>query len=71
MTSQFFVDEANNDEDHFYLDIVGKGSIVIVSNQDGVSVDIYKGGSVGEMSEAEPPIFSGYVLNSDFGDDDA
>ncbi len=68
--SQFSVDEANNDDEHFYVDIAGKGSVVIISNQDGVSVDIYKGGSVGNMEDADDPIFSGYVFNGDFDDED-
>lgn len=57
---QFRVDEDNNDDEHFYVDIAGKGSVVIISNKDGVSVDIYP------LNVVDAPIFSGYVLNEDF-----
>ena len=57
---QFRIDEDNSIDDHLYVDIAGKGTVCIISNEDGVSVDIY------QFHIADEPIFSGYVLNEDF-----
>ena len=62
--SQFRIDNDNNDEEHFYVDIAGKGTVCIISNADGVSVDIFP------FYVVDEPIFSGYVLNSDFEEDE-
>lgn len=56
----FRVDAVNNDEEHFFVDIAGKGSVMIVSNEDGVSVHIFP------FHIVDKPISSMYVLNSDF-----
>ena len=61
--SQFRVDNDNNDDEHFYVDIAGKGTVVIVSNMDGVSVDIFP------FHVVDEPIFTGYVLNEDFNEE--
>lgn len=55
----FDVDEANNDEEHFYVDILGRGTVAIIANDDGVSVDIYP------LHATEHPVASMYVLNED------
>jgi hypothetical protein len=60
MSSQFTVDTDNSNDEDFIVDIAGKGSVIIKSNQDGVSVDIYP------MHVVDEPIFTGYVLNNDF-----
>lgn len=61
--SQFFVDKDNNDDEHFFLDVAGKGTVMIVSNDTGVSVDIFP------AQVADKPIASMYVLNEDFNED--
>lgn len=58
--SQFTVDELNSNKEDLIVDILGKGTVIIKSNGDGVSVDIYP------MHVVDEPIFTGYVLNEDF-----
>lgn len=61
--NQFYVDKDNNDDEHFFLDVAGKGTVMIVSNDTGVSVDIFP------AQVADKPIASMYVLNEDFNED--
>lgn len=56
----FYVDVDNNDEEHFFVDIEGRGTVMIVANQDGVSVDILP------LHVVDEAIASMYVLNEDF-----
>lgn len=58
--SQFLVDAVNSNDEDFYVDIAGKGTVLIKSNQDGVSIDVYP------ACLADKPLFSGYLLNSEF-----
>lgn len=64
VANQFYVDKDNNDDEHFYVDIAGKGTVCIISNQDGVSVDIFP------LHVADEPLASMYVLNDDFTEEE-
>lgn len=61
--NQFFIDEDNSIDDDLVIDIAGKGTVIIKSNSDGVSVDIYP------LHVVDEPIFTGYVLNEDFNEE--
>lgn len=63
--SQFHVDKNNNDEEHFFVDIAGKGSVVIISNETGVSVDLYP------LHVVDAPLASMYLLNDDFYEEES
>lgn len=60
----FRVDEDNNDDEHFYVDVLGKGTVMIIANQDGVSVDIFP------FQVVDKPLASMYVLNEDFEEEE-
>ena len=62
--NDFYIDEDNSMNEDLFVDIAGKGTVVIKSNSDGVSVDIYP------FHVVDEPIFTGYVLNSDFNEEE-
>jgi hypothetical protein len=64
MSSQFRVDEDNNDDEHFYVDIAGRGTVVIVSNRDGVSVDVYP------LHVVDEPLATFWLTDDDFQEEE-
>lgn len=57
---QFQIDADNSDEENLYVDIEGKGTVAIKSNQDGVSIDVYP------FHVVEEPISTLWLTNDDF-----
>ena len=37
----FVIDKENSDEEHMYIDVMGKGTVMIDNTQDGISVEIF------------------------------
>jgi len=67
MTSNvFYIDEVNSDEEYLYVDIIGKGTVVIKNESEGIVVDIFGIDSeVGDMRDARDPVASTWAHNNE------
>lgn len=64
--NDFYIDEDNSDSEYLYVDIAGKGTIVIKNESEGIVVDIYGIDSkVGDMMNAHEPVASTWVTNDE------
>ena len=62
----FYIDKDNSDDEYLYVDVIGKGTVVIKKEDEGIVVDIFGIDSkVGEMSEARDPVATTWVHDSD------
>ena len=56
----FYVDEANSDDEHFYVDIPFRSMTVVITRTDeGVVVDVYP------LAVADEPLASTYAFTAD------
>lgn len=66
MKNSFHIDEDNSDNEYLYVDVVGKGTVVIKKEDEGIVVDIFGIDSkVREMSKARGPVATTWVHDND------
>ena len=66
MTNSFYVDMDNSDDEYLYVDVIGKGTVVIKKEDEGIVVDIFGIDSkVGDMSKARGPVATTWVHDND------
>ena len=66
MNKTFYIDKDNSDDEYLYVDVIGKGTVVIKNESEGIVVDIFGIDSkVGDMSDAREPVASTWAHDND------
>ena len=60
MNKTFYIDEYNSDAKDLYVDVLGKGTVIIKNKKDALAVYIYP------FQVVDKPIFSVEIPNKDF-----
>lgn len=55
----FFIDEVNSDDEYLYVDVFGKGTVVIKRESEGIVVDIFP------FHVVDEPVASTWVHDND------
>lgn len=72
MNDTFYIDQANSDSEYLYVDIIGKGTVVIKNESEGIVVDIFGIDSkVGNMSDAREPVASTWATNEELNEEES
>lgn len=67
----FYIDKDNSDDEYLYVDVIGKGTVVIKKEDEGIVVDIFGIDSkVGDMSDAREPIASTWATNEELNEEE-
>jgi hypothetical protein len=62
----FYVDEVNSDDEYLYVDVIGKGTVVIKREDEGIVVDIFGIDKPGfDMRDARNPVATTWVHDND------
>lgn len=64
LNSSFTIDETNSDEEYLYVDVFGKGTVVIKRESEGIVVDIFP------FHVVDEPVASTWAHDSDLVEDD-
>lgn len=63
MTNSFYVDMDNSDDEYLYVDVIGKGTVVIRKEDEGIAVDIFG-------IETRGPVATTWVHDNDLMEED-